>query len=346
MMFSEIDNEELPRMPPEKQQINTISRAVPLVPEVTLYQAASQQKNPQQNKSQQNVFGSTSVFGNMRKQQLIGSRNNLPIATNQLVSTVPDVSLLDHIPNQRKMPLSENLTVFPKSFQKSQQNYSPILKENLHTQTPKPLVPEVTMYEPKKASEKQESQKTNLIFDDGYKKHLMESHQHFMKQMQVDSEELNANKTQKKTIFNSKPVFNENPLSKYAPRAQNVLQPISIVNLEDSDVGNSSSILIDVDKIIEKRDNIEKNSQQQQQKLSESQSEEETYRKVAEMLTEMQKFAGIGGQNFNPGNSISSQVQETDLDVLKRLASKYLTEEEFKLYQVEKELNSQINKAR
>lgn len=327
-----MDNEE-PRRPPEKIQIENIPRAVPLVPEVTLYSPA----NPQNN--------TASIFGNLKKHQYPPLRNQTTNVfqngtSNQPFPTVPDVSIMDQVPPVQRRPLNENLIVFPKMQQKSSSNYNPAnqrSKENLQTQIPKPVVPDLTIYEPKKVPVNQEQPKNNLVFDANYKKYLLESHQHFMKQFKSDSVPENENKAQKKTIFNSKPVFKENPLAKYAPKIQNhpqkpALQIPAQPVIEDH--GNSSSILIDVDQIIEQRQTVAKKSQEPED--LEMKSDEDTFKKVAEMLNEMQRLAGF---DESPVPIASPTKRESEADILRRLASRYLTQEELKFYNVERELD-------
>jgi hypothetical protein len=136
-----------------------------------------------------------------------------------------------------------------------------------------------------------------------------------MKQMKNDVKEDTTAKPQRKKpgIFSS---FQDNPLRKYAPKPQPAIQP--------QNDGNSSSILIEVDDIATSE-------------IGEK-ADEMTFKKVAEMLNEIQRLVvpGKPPQEEAPKEVKSPKMQYA---ILRHLASSYLTPEEMEFYQVEKELN-------
>ena len=276
-----MENEQ-PWMPPEQQKISQMPDMQHQVPEVTLF-SPSTKPNSNINKPnlQQRAISNEKVF-NFPKQKLLQptlAHNNAVFSKVQ--PAVPDLSIFDPLVNQSNRPGSTNRPqnmVYQKNHKSS--------KENIYASSATPAVPDVTILdeEPKKSSPGQQPQ-TNQVFSESYKKLLIKSHEQFLKQMSNDSpKEESAQNCQRKRpgIFSSK--FQDNPLRKYAPKPQ--------INQQISD-GNSSSILIECDDISPPE--------------NEEKSDEMTFKKVAEMLTEIQKLVIPGNRQRSKTKKRSHQ---------------------------------------
>lgn len=261
-------------------------------------------------------MASEKVFNIPKQQPLLQSSATNNRVFNNVKPSVPDVSLFESVliptnrvsassyPNSRKSPTNM-------LFQKSQKSS----KENIFEAAVRPTVPDVTILdEEPKIAEPQNFK--NQVFSESYKKLLIKSHEQFMKQMKNDSSTEEVNKQHKKPgLFNQK--FQDNPLRKYAPKPQ----PVTYQN----DM-NSSSILQECDLI------------SPPSSATEEKTDEMTFKKVAEMLSKIQRLVV-------PGKTTPNELEQDDhsqvsqVVFLRKLATSYLTREELEFYEVERELN-------
>lgn len=305
-----MENEQ-PWMPPEQQKISQMPDMQPQVPELTLFSPSTKPiANNNRPNLMQRAISNEKVFNDPKQKPLQPTLVQNNAVYSKVQPAVPDLSLFDPLVNHSNRPVSTNRPqnmVYQKNHKSS--------KENIFASSALPAVPDVTILdeEPKRSSPGQT--RTNQVFSESYKKLLIKSHEQFLKQMNNEAprEEPSQNSQRKRPgIFSSK--FQDNPLRKYAPKPQLTQQ------LND---GNSSSILIECDD-----DSPPEN---------EEKTDEMTFKKVAEMLTEIQKLV-------IPGKSptFEDQVEEPpkkQSNILRHLASLYLSREELEYYEVEKELN-------
>ncbi|CAG9805650.1 unnamed protein product [Chironomus riparius] len=196
------------------------------------------------------------------------------------------------------------------SYKKSPTN---ILKEDNKAYQPmnsKPQVPDVTILDDDKQTQSPSS--TERVFTNSYKEMMINSHNQFLKQF---TKEQNVNTAPK---YPETARYKQNPLTKYipSPEAQ------SYKPYKD---GNSSSILTDID-ITQGNNNIGSKKDE---------TEEVTFKKVAEMLSEIQKLV-IPEQSLQSPNS---RQKSNNYEILKQLANNYLSQEELMKYQVDSELS-------
>lgn len=281
------ENEE-PRHPPMQEKSTEALRIFPQVPEVTIISA----ENKQIKRNNTNFFHRTE--------------------TSQKTSSQPLINPFYSISPRQQ---SDQLSAMARTGQKQ-----------INAQF-RPQVPDLSILDDhiKKATNNSPLSSTERVFTESYKEMLVNSHEHFLKQLGKDNEKENSSTSseKKRSPFLSTATFKQNPLSKYAPKA--VGSTNSNINSQTVKDLNSSSILVDV-KI---SDNLNKNNA-----LSEE-SEEVTLKKVAEMLTEIQKLV-IPSEKTYSIDSSSSDARNTK-EILKQLANTYLTPEEVVKFQIEKE---------
>lgn len=301
-----MDND-IPWNLPEPQQRPQIPKTSPQVPDVTLFSPTNKPSNKPN--FLQRAIANEKIFSNSNKHIELTAPSSYAY-NKELFSkpSVPDLSLLH--PQVLKSTDRINEPTIPMSSKNGRTS-----QENVFGTVGKPSVPDVTILE---EEPKLRVNPSELIFGESYKKQLLNSHEQFMKQIRTDPEPLPPPVIGKKIspLFKPQPKYQENPLRKYAPTKQPVLT--------DKD-GNSSSILVDTDDVI--------------QPSSLDKSDEMTFKKVAEMLCEIQKLVIPGKtleQTSQGDNTPTSSSQQCA--VLKKLASTYLSTEEFELYDVEKEL--------
>lgn len=236
--------------------------------------------------------------------------------TNLIVSrgehAVPDVTILD---NQMMITPTTRKTVnFNDKPSKSNNNYAEGIT--------KPSVPDLTILDDEpKVNQVPVFQQRNRIFDADYKQMLIDSHGNFMKQMRNDENQPPAKDAKRPTnnhksnLFNMKQ-YQENPLRKYAPK------PTALPTWNDMQIDlDSSSILVD--------DEPQKNTTN----ITEETCDDTTFKKVAEMLNQIQKLTTTPTKPAEPKQDSTSSVE-----LLRLLANKYLTKDELLDFDVEYEL--------
>lgn len=333
-----MDNEE-PWQPPEQKTFPQVPQINPQVPELTLFSPSSSQQQQQRKKpgsnflqraSQNNVLPTKPLQQNIHQNLAIA--NCVPPKP-----SVPDVSILAD--NWKRINANQG---HQKSSSKENVS-SPTTFQAQHN-IPKASVPDVTILdeEPKRAKACKTSSSSDRVFNESYKKMMINSHEEFMRQIKEDSATQNvqpndANLTQKRSgLFNKQqPVrYQENPLRKYAPKPYTQKEPQRTSSHEQD--GNSSSILVDVDKIAPI-------SNRQSCKESEEKSDEMTFRKVADMLSEIQKLVIPSGDSADKRTQNEEHTKPKKLEILKKLAQTYLTSEEYDFYEIEQELEELQN---
>lgn len=190
-----------------------------------------------------------------------------------------------------------------------------ILKEDNKTSQPivtKPQVPDITILDDDHSKSKPSSS-TERVFTNSYKEMMINSHNQFLKQF---NKEQNVNAVPK---YPEPTRYKQNPLTKYIPSPE----PPTYKPLKD---GNSSSILSVID-ITQSKSN------------KKDENEEVTFKKVAEMLSEIQKLVIPDKPLQSPNSSSSSRQKSNNYEILKQLAMTYLSQEELVKYQVEIELS-------
>lgn len=315
-----MDNEQ-PWQPPQQHHVIEIPKLTPQVPDVTLY-SGEQTNNRLPNNFLQRAMKVNGNFHNTSKppptRALANPLLSIPVFNSEMhiKPSVPDVSLLNPQalnPTNRMnsgtnpLQLVKEKTSTNLVFQSSSRN----LKENIFG---KPSVPEVTILE-ESVSTKQQFQETRSssepVFSESYKKMLINSHDQFMKQIKHDksmSPESSNPQKKKSTLFNSQTNnYRENPLRKYAPKPQPPRAPEN----DHHDRHNSSSILMDFEKVLP-----DKNSSEN----------------VAEMMNNLV----IPEADQNEEENLESKPKKCE--IMRRLAFSYLSPEEIELYGVEREL--------
>lgn len=313
-----MDNEQ-PWQPPQPQQIPEIPKITPQVPDVTLY--SPNNRLPNKNSFFQRAMVNDKVL-NIEKPQPTRNVLGNPIFNSEMhmKPSVPDVSLFNPQalnPSNRTNSLPRNeKTSSNMIFNTSNKTSS---KENVFG---KPSVPDVTILEEFKQVKPQPTSKpTEPVFSESYKKLLINSHEQFMKQMQSDkspSPPEPTNPPKKKSALFNPPAnkYLENPLRKYAPKPKTF----------ESD-HNSSSILMEFEEVTPPPA-FDPNDK----------SDEKTFKKVAEMLNEIQKLV-------IPGKSTPEQIAEAKPktcfkrhEIMRHLALSHLSPDELAFYDVENEL--------
>lgn len=319
-----MDNEQ-PRQPPEQPKNHITPKVTSQVPEVTLFSPAN--KLPAINRPNflQRVIAGDKVSIVQQPPPLIVPQvpttnhqnygNSLPAKP-----SVPDLSLFEpqvlKPVNQRRPSSSPSNQIYQKPAQAS--------KENLFDLVGKHAVPDVTILEdPQQQRPKPGS--SNTVFDESYKNMLMNTHNAFMKQFKADNpptpSETTAAATKRSGFFGPQSAkYQENPLLKYAPKPKAAVT----CNTSEPDLSSvlrafetESELMPDTD---EKVDEI-------------------TFKKVAAMLSEIQKLV-ITDKTTPEGTSEASSMKKAPRrsEILRRLAFQYLTPEEMREYDVEDEL--------
>lgn len=287
-----MDNEQ-PWQPPEQQKTPHIPQITPQVPDLTIFSPSN--KLPATKSS--NFLQRAKANENIPKPQKSSSPSNLMF--NNVKPSVPDVSLFEFSPTSSARPVSSSSNLM---FAKSQKSS----KENIFDGITMPSVPDVTIMEEKPKQVKPTSG-PNQVFSESYKKMLLNSHEQFIRQLRKDvSPTAEMEQKKKFGLFSHQNKFQDNPLRKYAPKPPPVVYELD---------ANSSSILVEFEDA---------------PPTPEDKSDEITFKKVAEMLSEIQRLV-------IPGKSPT----ETNLkrhEILRHLAASYLTPEELQLYAVEREL--------
>lgn len=266
-----MDNDQ-PWQPPRPHSGQPIMVGAPEVPELTIFSPATNQKINKPNFIQR-ITKSDEKKG-IQKQVRIQQQRN---------PSVPDLSILE-----------------PQVQQSSQKN------TNIFDRIPVPSVPEVTILD----EEPKQNQNSNSerVFDNSYKKMLINSHEQFMRQIRSENTEKTNEVVvngKKSALFNNVK-YQENPLRKYAPKP---MKPSVAVNLDNS------SILI-TDELIQPTPVDE---------------DEITFKKVAAMLNQIQQLS-------LPSSEHEKQIGKVSpTKVLKQLAIKYLTNEEQIQFDIENE---------
>jgi hypothetical protein len=296
-----------------------VLQIIPQVPEVTIISDSI--KTPINNHNNNNNFLHRAM---LTEKAFKTSPNNNPVhQNNALMGPLPLQSNQQQTFNR---PLSRN-PVTPNNAQ-----------QNLFNS---PQVPDVTILDDVQKPLKHASPKTQTdrVFNESYKEMLINTHDHFLRQIQKDQfpspTNANDNSNKKRSNFLNAPPptsFKLNPLSKYAPKMTD--KPI----IEKD--GNSSSILIDVD------DCARNNSTNKTPSHITNENDEATFEKVAKMLSEIQKLV-IPPSTPSPQSS-AGRANEVEsykpievskkCEVLRHLAKKYLSSDELTRFQVEKEL--------
>jgi len=196
-----------------------------------------------------------------------------------------------------------------------------ILKEDNKAYQPiitKPQVPDITILDDDNSKSKTPSS-TERVFTNSYKEMMINSHNQFLQQFNKEQNVNPAPKYPVKAIESTR--YKQNPLAKYipSPEAQ------SYKPYKD---GNSSSILTDND--------ITQNNHNRK-----DENEEVTFKKVAEMLSEIQKLVIPEKplQSPNSSGGDNSRRKSSDVEILRQLAHTYLTQEELIKYEVDSELS-------
>lgn len=191
----------------------------------------------------------------------------------------------------------------------------------------RPQVPDITILDDDETNNnRRKSNSTEKVFTNSYKEMLINSHDQFLKQLQREAVPQASNKTNEHNIPLAK--YRQNPLTKYIPSPEQQ-------NFNKFKDGNSSSILSDID--ITQNNNVNTNSKN-------GETEEVTFKKVAEMLSEIQKLVvtekplQVSSPNSNSGN-IQQPKSSSNHEILRQLAKTYLTPEELAQYQVDSELS-------
>lgn len=304
-----MDNDQ-PWEPPEQPRTVQMPKVSPTVPDVTIFSPSNQPPIKRSN-FMQRVKTNEAIL----KHSSVANQPHHLNMFDKVTPSVPDLSLFEpqvlNSANRNSAPTTKqniahtSQNVFAKTSTSS--------KENIFLACSKPSVPDLTILddEPKKA--KSSSGGNDQVFSETYKKMLIKSHEQFMKQMKNDVQpESTKQSSRKSTLFNPQR-YQENPLRKYAPAPQPAVYD-----------GNSSSILVEFEE-----------EPLPAQPESNEKPDEMTFKKVAEMLSKIQKL--VIPETSTPDDFKSTQNVPRHL-VLRKLASSYLTPEELEYYDVDKEL--------
>lgn len=313
-----MDNEQ-PWQPPQPQDIPEIPKTTPEVPDVTLYSPGNKLPNRVNFLERARVM--ENVPSNLKPPP---SRNlNNPLFSNPSFNRpskplVPDVSL--HNPQALNPTSRMNKPIYTKSpsnmlFPKTTKLSS---KENFFGL---PSVPDVTILD--ELPRPETSNPNEPVFSESYKQMLITSHEQFMKQIQQEKSPSAepTNQPKKKSALFNPPTNNyqENPLRKYAPNPP----PPRTFDSDPHGPHNSSSILMDAERPAASS--------------SGSTSDDKTFKKVADMLNKIEKLA-IPEQTKPDKRYEKTEKSSEPHEIMRNLASNYLSPEEREFYEVEKEL--------
>jgi len=191
-----------------------------------------------------------------------------------------------------------------------------------------PSVPDVTILdELPKPQSSQTSNPNEPVFSESYKQMLISSHEQFMKQIQQEKspsveQTSQASQPKKKSALFNPPTnkYQENPLRKYAPNPP----PPRAFDNDPYGPHDSSSILIEVERPAAS--------------CSASTSDEKTVKKVADMLNQIEKLAIPEQTKPDKSGEKTTAKNSEPPEIMRNLASNYLSSEEREFYEVEKEL--------
>lgn len=287
-----MDNEQ-PWQLPEQPTIPEIPQMIPQVPDVTLFSPSDNKAPVKTTNFFQRAMANQARNENIPKFQTMATNQTEPNSGNLIFHnvkpSVPDVSLFD--PSVAK---AANRVV----------NFPPMSKATSgNVFNGKPSVPDVSILEeqPQPTNKKDDSFQ---VFGETYKKMLITSHEQFLRQIKQDEPEQKKVVIKKKSgLFHPLP-YQDNPLRKYAPKPAPVTKEIDL---------NSSPIFVGDDSLPADTG-------------TEAKCDEDTFKTVAEMLSEIQKLAPVSGKDVAPHV------------ILRQLASTYLTPQELECYDVESEL--------
>lgn len=326
-----MDNEQ-PWNPPGPQQIAQIPKITPQVPDVTLYSPENRPLNQKSNFLQR-AIANEKVLNNAKQLPFKSNQHPVPSSPTfenlmQITPSVPDLSLINQQPLHQINRIScQTGPVRAHSSSSSNSVFArndKVSKENVFGVVGRHSVPDVTILDEEPKHERNQKASNDQVFSESYKKMLINSHEKFMKQMKSDNlspEQVNPAK-KKSGLFNPQAnKYQENPLRKYAPKPQ----PVAYEN-----DGNSSSILMEFENIVEPPVSSG----------ADDKTDEMTFKKVAEMLSEIQKLViptptttDQIDQEVKPDKSLKKH------EVLMKLAKSYLSKEELEFYNVEKEID-------
>lgn len=155
---------------------------------------------------------------------------------------------------------------------------------------------------------------------------LMNTHNEFMKQFKADNPstpETAAAPTKRSGFFGPQPVkYQSNPLLKYAPKPK---EP----EVSDTSEPDLSSVLRALEAGPESIPD------------SDEKVDEITFKRVAEMLSEIQKLVipdKTASEGSDKGSKEVTKKAPRRSEILRRLAFQYLTPEELRMYEVEDDL--------
>lgn len=307
------DNDSV-RKPPKPPQLHQMPFSRTEVPEATIFSPQTSSKVPCISSTNRNflerAFANEKVSIIPKKASTNHHSPGMP--TFSKTQLIPEVSVLEFQPNMNPTnrfivpPIISKSSgnLFYKNQQSSQKNVEGIGRS---------LVPDVTLLEePKKQQLKSDS--TDQVFSESYKKMIIDSHEQFMKQIRSDdhpaADQVHPPTKKRSGLFNSQVNrYQDNPLRKYAPRPQ----PAAFD-------ANSSSILVDFEETSSLQEETDERGELPPDK-------------VAEMLSKIQKM-GI------PSAVSRDEVRiPKKFEVLRHLATSYLTVEELNFFDVCLELD-------
>lgn len=322
-----MDNEQ-PWLPLAPQKIHSVPMISPQVPEVTLFSPGPANNK---NKFLQRAIANERI-SNKPNNFIINDQNMKTGSAPNVKPSVPDLSLFE-VPSQAARPIfnraqdrlpdrapqDKNVNdqvmrgqvqnqIFCKSKKQSQQFEA----FGQHS------VPDVTILneEPKQVQQEINSSSSN-VFGTSYRNMLTNSHEQFMKQIKDNEPECDERMMKpKQSVFNKVQV---NPLRKYAPKPQ----PAQTMRSDP----DTSSILEDFG---DQRTNDE--------------HDETTFKKVAEMLSKMQKLASPGANSTERASSQATNKEpatktQNKQTILHHLAKSFLTLEEQEFFDVRNEID-------
>lgn len=247
----------------------------------------------------------------------------------RITSQVPEVTIFD---GESSGGAKSNFIQRAKTSERIQMK-SPAIESSKSPRFPQSThqVPDLTILEETKSSPTTTSRKQDRVFTESYKQMLINNHEQFRKQIETPNEcssTSNDNQIKRSGILSSKQPFEyrPNPLCKYVPSKIDL-------NKDSAKNMNSSSILID-------EDSSQHHQPQQQNQQNEEEKDDMTFKKVAGMLSEIQKLVISPRVSSEVAiNKINLTSSNRNSEILQKLASQYLTPEEYSFYEVESEFN-------
>lgn len=253
----------------------------------------------------------------------------------RISSQVPEVTIID---GESSVGMRSNFIQRAKTSERIQVKFSAI-ESSKSPRFPQAThqVPDLTILEETKNSPTTTTTRNQeRVFTESYKQMLINSHEQFRQQIENDkvsnecgSSSNNDKQIKRSGILSSKQAFDyrPNPLCKYVP--SKIVKDTSVKNRSM----NSSSILID-------EDSQQQLHQNQQQSSNEEEKDDMTFKKVASMLSEIQKLVISPRVSLEvDSNKINPPSNNRNSEILQKLASQYLTSEELSFYEVNTEFN-------